>query len=139
MMRVMMDFNKTILLLPKHWAVWVGLLVIANFIAPLFFINLPEGQVVLGAGMIAIVIQMVIFARLGFVRLLGLGHSPWIALVPWLWVRLDAAGLEGPLGYWMAAVIVLDCASLIIDVVDVVRFLRGERAPTVSLAGSQGG
>ena len=138
-MRIMLDFIKTMLAMPAHWVAWIGLLVAANFIAPLFFINLPEGQVVLAAGMIAIVFQVVIFARLGFVRLVGLGHAPWVPLVPWLWVRLEDAGLEGPLGYWMGAVIVVDCASLVIDVVDVVRFIKGERAPTVSLAGGRGG
>ena len=123
------------LLYAPHWRIWVGLLVVENFLAPIFFITIPEGQVVLGTGMAAVVIQLVIFSRLGFVRLLGLSHAPWIWLVFWLWGRLEAAGLEGALGYWMGALIVVNSLSLVIDVVDLLRYLRGERALILALNG----
>ena len=132
-MQIMLDFNRTMLLLPLHWRIWVGLLVVLNFLTPIFFITIAEGQVVLGMGMVAIVIQLIIFSRLGFVRLLGLGHAPWIWLVYWLWGRLDTAEAGGALSYWLAALIAINCASLLIDVVNVLRFIRGERAPTLSL------
>lgn len=31
-LRVMSDFNKTILLMPKPWLAWIGLLVAANLV-----------------------------------------------------------------------------------------------------------
>ena len=40
-------------------------------------------------------------------------------------------------GYWLLAVIVLDSLSLMIDVVDVIRYIKGERAPQLSLDRSE--
>jgi hypothetical protein len=137
MLKAMLDFPRTMLLLPAHWAVWVGLLMATNFVAPLFFVTLPEGQVVLAAFMAAAMAQMVIFRRFGFVRLLGAAHFLWIPLVIWLGSRLEAAAPGSALRYWVVAVIVVDSLSLLIDVVDVVRFARGEREPVLVL-GSPG-
>ena len=133
MLKVMLDFTRTMLLFPAHWVVWVGLLFAANFAAPLFFITLPEGQVVLAAFMAAATAQMAIFARLGFVRLLGAAHFFWIPLVFWLWSRLEAAAPQSALRYWVVAVIAMNSLSLLIDVMDVLRFARGEREPVLVL------
>ena len=129
----MIDFMRTIGLFPLHWRLWVGVLFAANFIAPLFFLYRAEGWVVLGSGMAAAVVQMVIFSKLGFVRLVGLGHFVWFWLVAWLWIRLEEFAPGSPLWYWAIAVVGLNSISLIIDVVDVARFIRGERAPTLKL------
>ena len=136
MMGTMTGFMRAMLGLPGHWVAWVGLLLLVNMIAPLFLLHTIEAWVVLGALLMGGMIQQAIFARLGFVRLLGLGHAPWLALVPWLWSRLDMAEPGTLLYGWLVAVIVLDGASLVIDIVDVARYLRGERAPTVHLAKS---
>ena len=121
-----MSFMRTMLLMPKPWVAWLGLLMAANFILPLIFITTLEGQVVLATGLISAMIQGRIFQTLGFVRLLGIGHSPWIPLLLWLWSRFewDASIFAG----WILAVMVLNSLSLIIDAVDVVRYVRGERA-----------
>ncbi len=136
-MKVMMDFNRTLLLMPKPWLVWLALLVAANMVVPLFYITTREGQVVLVAILVGAVIQMVIFGAKGFVRLLGLGHILWVPMVPWLWTRLDQDSSGSIFGYWLLAVIVLDSLSLMIDVVDVIRYIKGERAPQLSLDRSE--
>ena len=136
MIGTMTGFMRAMLGMPRHWVAWVGLLLLANMIAPLFLLQTIEARVVLGAFLIAGAIQHVLFARLGFVRLLGLGHAPWLALVPWLWMRLDQAEPGTLLYGWLVAVIVLDGASLVIDSVDVARYLRGERTPAVHPAKS---
>lgn len=136
-MKVMMDFNKTLLLMPKPWLVWLALLVAANLVVPLFYITTREGQVVVVAILVGAVIQMVIFGAKGFVRLLGLGHILWVPMVPWLWTRLDQDSSGSIFGYWLLAVIVLDSLSLMIDVVDVIRYIKGERAPQLSLDRSE--
>ena len=126
-----MSFMRTMLLMPKPWVAWLGLLMAANFILPLIFITTLEGQVVLATGLISAMIQGRIFQTLGFVRLLGIGHSPWIPLLLWLWSRFewDASIFAG----WILAVMVLNSLSLIIDAVDVVRYVRGEREPHLKL------
>ncbi len=132
-MRVMIDFFRAMLLLPKPWVVWVGLLIAANLVAPLFFIGSLEAKVVVVAIMVGAITQMAIFRAKGFVRLLGLGHFPWVLMIPWLWTRLGQLEVNNPFAYWLVAVIVLDGLSLIIDVTDVARYIKGERAPQLTL------
>ncbi len=132
-MRVMIDFFRAMLLLPKPWVVWVGLLIAANLVAPLFFIGSLEAKVVVVAIMVGAITQMAIFRAKGFVRLLGLGHFPWVPMIPWLWTRLGQLEVNNLFAYWLVAVIVLDGLSLIIDATDVVRYMKGERAPQLRL------
>ncbi len=129
----MIDFFRAMLLLPKPWVVWEGLLIAANLVAPLFFIGSLEAKVVVVAIMVGAITQMAIFRAKGFVRLLGLGHFPWVLMIPWLWSRLGQLEVNNLFAYWLVAVIVLDGLSLIIDATDVVRYIKGERAPQLTL------
>jgi len=128
-MKAMIDFFRTMLTLPKPWVAWVMLLMTANMVVPLFFLGTPEGKVVLGAFMVGAVLQMAIFSAKGFVRLLGIGHIAWVPMLAWLWTRLDHAAAGSFFSYWLLGTIVLVGLSLLIDGVDVVRYLRGERDP----------
>jgi hypothetical protein len=122
------DFIKAMAAnLAPPWRAWVGTLLAANLVAPLFFLETIEARLVLAALFAGAAIQMFIFKRKGWVRLLGLGHIPWLALVPWLVMRLDWAALDTPFSQWMAAVIALNAASLVIDIVDVIRYFAAER------------
>jgi hypothetical protein len=68
------------------------------------------------------------------VRLLGLGHSLWLVMLPWLAVRLLGHGASDGFGKWLVAVIVIDSISVVLDAVDVARWIRGDRTPSVTLA-----
>ncbi len=78
-------------------------------------------------------LMVLLYAARGFTRILGAGHSPWIALVPWLWTRLDSIQPDEWLAHWIIAVIAMNGFSLIVDAIDVVRYIRGDRLPTVSI------
>jgi hypothetical protein len=128
----MIGFMKAILRMPVPWLFWVMLLVAVNLIVPLFFIQTVEAQLSIAALIAGAIAQSVIHARLGFVRLLGLGHIFWIPLVIWLGFRLSDTGLGDLFAIWLAALVLINTVSLIIDGIDVVRFLSGERSPTLS-------
>lgn len=132
-MKAMMQFMKTMLIMPMHWQVWLGMLVTINMVVPLFFINTLEAQVVFATAIAGLVIMSAIFSAKGFVRLLGIGHIGWLPLVFWLWTRLDFAPADSLFGYWLIAVIVLDSLSLFIDAIDVLRYVKGERRPVLAL------
>ncbi len=132
MFKALIGFNKGILTMAKPWQVWMVLLVLVNLVLPFFFLGNPEAMVVLVGVIASMFIMMTLFARFGFVRLLGLGHIPWLFTVPWLWLQLGQTIESGPFYYWLLAVVVLDSISLVIDAVDVVRYWKGERTPTVS-------
>jgi hypothetical protein len=132
MIKTIIGFNKGVLAMAKPWQLWMVLLVSTNLVFPFFFLDQPEAIVVLAAAGMGMVIMMGLFAKLGYVRLLGVGHIPWLFTVPWLWLRLGQTTEVGYFYYWLLAVIVLDSVSLVIDAVDVVRYGLGDRTPIVA-------
>ncbi|MFQ5991916.1 MAG: hypothetical protein ACE5NA_05710, partial [Nitrospiraceae bacterium] len=117
--------------MPWPWQVWLLVLVTANFVAPLLWLDRPEAQFTLAAAIGGLVLMTMLTGLTGFTRLVGLGHLPWIPLLIYLWTRLDQAPAEDPFGMWIRSVIVLNAVSLLIDAVDVGRFIAGDRQETV--------
>jgi hypothetical protein len=110
---------------------WVGLLVIFNMIIPLFFLDRLEAQVVLAAIMASMALMTLITATTGFSRLMGLGHIFWIPLLYFMWTHLDQIPSDDLFGIWVRALMVINATSLVIDAVDVFRYLAGERMEIV--------
>ena len=133
-MRAFLRFNQGLFSMPPLWQAWLLALVSANLIAPLFFLGRLEAQVVIAALVLSMVLMTILTGRFGFSRILGLGHIWWVPLLAFLWGRLPDAPSSDSFGLWLRVVIALDAASLVIDAVDVVRFLAGDRAETVAPA-----
>ena len=113
--------------------VWLMTLMAVNMTS-LYFIDTAEARVVFAALMVGMIIMTIIYLRLGFVRMLGLGHIIWIPMIPWLCTRLiQTPPLDSTLKYWLLIVIVMNTISLVFDAVDVVRYIKGERAPYYTL------
>lgn len=132
----MMDFVTNILkifgivflrfrLVPRIWNVW---LVGVNLMC-LYFIGHVEAQVVLGTTLLSVVGQAMIYSRMGFTRVLGIGHLLWIPMFAWLATRLDIIAAYPELQFWIAVLAVTNAVSFVIDAADVARFFKGERAP----------
>ncbi len=133
-MKAMIGFSKGLMSMPMPWPLWIGLLVVVNVAGPIYFFEALEAKVVLAAFLASAASMRAIFAVKGFVRLLGIGHIFWVPMVPWLWNRLDQVGPGDLLGYWMIAVVAVNGIALIIDAIDVLRYVRGDRKPTVTVA-----
>jgi hypothetical protein len=131
-MSAMFDFLRCILRFPMPVRLWVGALMVVNGVFPAVFFGTIEGKLTLAAMILGALLQTVIFSKLGFVRFLGLGHVAWLALVPWIAIRIPDAA-PGPFRNWMIALVVMNIGSLIIDASDVIRYVRGERDPQVTL------
>jgi len=136
---VLTKFPKGVLKLPLAVQIWLGVLMIANAVVPMFFIGHREAQVVLGVFMVSAASMMILANVAGFTRLLGLGHVLWIPLLLYLWSRMGGHPAVEPYGAWMRIVMLLNAASLVIDAWDVVRYARGERAEIVAVGGSSSG
>ena len=130
-MGAFIKFNKGMMKMPIHWRLWLALLVIVNFVIPLFFLNRLEAQVVAGTLIASVILMTGLTALSGFTRLLGLGHIFWIPLLYFLWMRLEQNPVDDLFGLWLRVVMILNAASLIIDVIDVGRYIAGDRSETV--------
>ena len=84
---------------------------------------------VLLAAVVAIVVQVGIYGRIGFTRILGVSHVLWLPMFVWIAVRSGQVVYDPALATWLVLVVSTNVACLIVDTLDVLRFLRGERAP----------
>ncbi|MFQ6022786.1 MAG: hypothetical protein ACE5NW_08700 [Acidiferrobacterales bacterium] len=130
-MDAFIKFNKGLMKMPWPWQLWLMLLVAANLVIPLFFLNRLEAQVVVVALVVSMILMTVLTAVSGFSRLLGLGHIIWIPLLYFLWMRLDQVPTDDFFGMWIRVLMTVNAVSLVIDAVDVGRYLAGDRAETV--------
>lgn len=123
---------------PVGWRLWFWLLSILNLVAPLFFLGHPEAWAILACYFIAAAVMIPLHRRRGWVRLLGIGHFQWLVLLPWLVHRYLQTAPTGAFQIWLLAVIAVDAVCLAIDIVDVFRYLAGERSPLIPYAAPRG-
>ena len=110
---------------PRIWNVWL----VAVNLTCFYFIGHIEAQVVLGTTLLAVVGQAIIYGRIGFTRILGIGHMLWIPMFVWMATRIESIAAYPELQSWLVVLAVTNAVSFIIDVTDVTRFAKGERAP----------
>ena len=72
MIRVALDFPLTMLRFPAGCLVWIAALILVNGVVPIVFLPATEAVVTLAFFMLAVMLQMAVFGRHGFVRLLGI-------------------------------------------------------------------
>ncbi len=131
-MQGFIKFNKGVLRMSWPVKIWLLVLVAANAVAPLFFLQRVEAQAVFAAMMIGAMLMSLLTARFGFSRILGLGHILWIPLVGWLAFRLGQIPADDAFGLWIRGVMLLNAMSLLIDIADVVRYAAGDRKEMVT-------
>ena len=111
--------------LARVWNVWL----VGVNLGCLYFIQHVEAQVVLATTLIAVLGQGAIYSRTGFTRVLGATHILWVPMFAWMATRLDTIQAQPELATWLAVLLVTNVGSMVIDTLDVRRFLRGERRP----------
>ena len=130
-MRAFIKFNKSMMQMPTPVRLWLLLLVMVNLVIPLFFLNRFEAHLVLAAFWASMMLMTGLTALSGFTRLVGLGHILWIPMLAWLWMRLDQIPGEDIFGIWVRILMILNGISLVLDAVDVARYIRGDRREVV--------
>ncbi len=131
-----MSFSEAAATQPDHLQIWFAWLVGVMFLAPLALIAFRQsrriGLVALAVALLTAVAMNWAYNMWGYVRLLGLVHVVlWTPLLIWIWPRL--AGLTGAARI-IAWVFVLTLGvSLVIDYIDVIRWLLGERESLVPI------
>lgn len=129
-LEAMVRFTMGVLRSKPLVLVWMILLILANGIAPLLFLARLEAQVVFATFLLSIGLMTWLTARYGFSRILGLGHVLWVPMVIFLLVRANALEMDA-YGIWVGTVVVLNVISLMIDVRDVMQYVRGAKDEVV--------
>ena len=130
-MRAFIKFNKGMMKMAVPVRLWLILLVTLNVVVPLFYLDRLEAQVVVGTILASMLLMTVLTGLSGFTRLLGLGHIFWFPLLYFLWTRLDQVPADDFFGLWIRALMLANAVSLVIDTIDVTRYISGAREETV--------
>ncbi|MGE3534895.1 MAG: hypothetical protein AB7H48_08695 [Parachlamydiales bacterium] len=125
----MLSLMQRIFCMPFPWNVWVMLLGLVNMVGGIYFFATLEGKFALAAMMGAMMVMWVIYAKYGFVRLLGLGHILfWVPFLIWSVLRLRSWNdLPTDFRFWLVLVSILNSLSLVVDFIDVWRYAKGEK------------
>ena len=116
---------------------WVLLLVVVHLLAIVFVVGREDGArrvraepvAILASFLVAAILMQWLFQQYGYVRLLGLAHLlGWTPVYVWVLLRRRRIGLATLHGRWIHAYLLIAGLSLIIDAVDVVRWLLGDGA-----------
>lgn len=120
-----MDFMHQLLQQPMWVQMWVTWMSLINM-ASLAFLRRMEARVVLGALVGNFMLMNALFALNGFNRLLGLSHVLfWTPLVIYLVRRHSKIEGAGAFTVWVRAIVLTNGLSLLIDYIDVARYLIG--------------
>jgi len=115
---------------------WVLLLVLVHAAALLFLVRRregggvgirPEPVAIVAAFLLAGAFMGWLYDQVGYVRLLGLAHLVfWTPVWVWVWTRRPAIGTGSAFGKYVHAYLAVAGVSLVIDLVDVLRYLAGD-------------
>ena len=117
---------------PAWLQAWVGVLILVHVLALAFVVHrAPEGwrirwePLAIFASFVAAGLLMSwMYTQVGYVRLLGLAHLIfWSPAYAWVVVRRPAIGARTLFGKYVVAYLVIAGISLVIDAIDVVRYM----------------
>lgn len=107
----------------KSWVYWM---IFINSISILFAFTRNEAHWVLTAWLANLLTMPMLFDAVGYVRLLGLPHIVfWTPLVIYLWMKRWSFSSTWA-GRYLWVVMATNGASLVIDYIDVARYLAGD-------------
>ena len=106
---------------------WGALLNMPQVLGGLLFIATIEGQAIFLTVILTLIVAGRIHRREPFSRLTGICHLPWIALLPWLIRRTILFDHSMVQTGWMIYVAATISISLVFDLLDAVRYLRGDK------------
>ena len=130
-----MTLPEAIALQPAWLNIWLNWLMFGGFIAPLALLiwrpTRLAGVVTLIAGVLSAFGVSYLFDKLGYIKLLGLPHILFwtpAAFLLWQTSKQELPKYARPVLWLVLGTIIV---SLVFDYTDVIRYILGERAPTV--------
>ncbi len=122
---------------PAWLQAWVFLLGFVHLAALVFAVGRTGGRWIVRPEPFAVIVSFVaagiamgwLYEQVGYVRMLGLAHVVcWTPAYAWVVSRRHALPRGSLYAKWVYAYLIIAGISLVIDVVDVVRYLVGDGA-----------
>lgn len=127
-----MLFMRGVLRMPFHWQIWIGVLVVVNGIAPFFFLSEPVAILTVAAMITGGLVGEALTQVQGFTKLLGAMHGSWVPMFVFQLIVFFGEDPTGAFRSWLIASLIVTAISLVIDVADVVSYVRGDRTDLLS-------
>ena len=125
-----MTLNDHLMASPPWLLAWLAVLSLVNFGAVFFAISDKRARFILLAMILNVFFMSALFEVFGYTRILGLSHVVfWTPLLIYLWKSRSAHPERVWTGRYIRAVLLVNGLSLVIDYIDVIRFIAGDRAP----------
>lgn len=129
-----MTLGEAIALQPAWVGLWVNWLSFGAFVLPVSLLIWRQSRLV---AVVTVVCSVVaaggvywLYGRMGYVKLLGLPHVLiWTPLAVWLLLQMRRADMPVWPGRIIGVVLATILISLVLDYVDVARYIIGERTP----------
>lgn len=135
----LLDCHHSFHALPLWVRLWVAGILIPVNVLPFFRLDTETGRWAALAALLVVATNLpIMLIERGMSRLMSVPHLiAWIPLLVWLLLRINT---EPPLAGWeqalALALIAVNGLSLVFDLIDTLRWLRGERAvPGLAAAG----
>lgn len=116
-------FRKDITNANSSFKVWGPLLNGTLIFGGFYFYQSSEALLLSIATIVSLIIAIKIHQKLPLSRLIGICHTVWLPLYPFLLLKLKEVGTDQPFGVWLSLSLVLITVSLVFDIYDVYRFI----------------
>ena len=111
---------------PIWVVVWVFVLMVVN-IASVGFWSEQAARLIFITFMISAILMMALYSRLGFEKVLGLGHILWIPLLGYVFLQLPIT--SGTFRSYLIVLSLCNGISLVFDIVDVWNYYARPKSP----------
>jgi len=118
-------FSTNIHSMAWYWVIWIYVMVLVNGITPLFFLPRFTSIIVLLSAISGFYLGLILTHAIGYSRILGLMHFPWIPMVSFqiYYLYKQSFKLKSSHDYWLSCSLLVSTLSLFIDFYDVYKYL----------------
>ena len=139
-MTIIINFISDVLAQPVAVQLWVLWMTAAIFVVPGLLLRYEsarrEGKVILASSIVLAVLMLLWHSQVGYTRIVALPHILiWTPLLVYLYARRNYLTSSSRVRWLTTALVLTLVVSLAFDVTDVIRYILGERAPRVPVAG----
>lgn len=121
-------FNEGFQAMAVGWQLWIYWMMAINTASIVFIKNHVAARAVFVVWMLNGGCMMLAAEVVGYTRILGLVHVVfWTPLVVYLYRELKDSEASGAFLIWMRVLLLTIIASLILDYLDVIRYILGDR------------